>query len=152
MTQPIPLRAHMVLCLIGFRGSGYSPSFVGAMRNLQERLLDNPGLAVRLQNEPDDLCAACPHVGDEGCQLQGPLHEAHMRAHDGAVLHRLGLVAGTVLSWSDVLGRVRERIRGSDLPQICTTCPWLPIGVCRESVDGLRDPQPPLWQPEEGVS
>jgi hypothetical protein len=148
MTTPIPLRAHMVLCLIGFRGSGYSPAFVGVMRRLQERLGDNPELEVQLVNVPDGLCSVCPHAGPQGCELQGPLHEAHMRAHDGAVLHRLGLQANQVQTWGEILERIRQRIRGSDLGQICTTCPWLPLGVCRESVDGLREAPPPLWHPE----
>jgi hypothetical protein len=148
MTAPIPLRAHMVLCLIGFRGSGYSPGFVGAMRKLQENLLDDPSLPVQLVNEPDGLCAVCPHGGESGCQLQGEHHEAHMRAHDGAVLHRLGLEAGAVEPWAAILERLRQRIKGSDLPQICTTCPWLPLGVCAESLDGLREPDPPLWEPD----
>lgn len=150
MRQPLPLRAHMLLCLIGFRGSGYSPEFVGVMRNLQQALLDDPSVPLELVNRPDDLCRVCPHMGDTGgCTLQGPLHEAHMRAHDGVVLHRLGLRAGDVITWADLVQRIRERIRGSDLPQICTTCPWLPLGVCRESIDGLREPSPPLWQPSD---
>lgn len=147
MTMPIPLRAHMVLCLIGFRGSGYSPEFVGAMRRLQQRLADEPGLRVQLINTPDDLCRVCPHGAPHGCELQGPQHEAHMRAHDGAVLHRLGLQAGAIETWGEILERIRQRVRGSDLPQICTTCPWLPLGVCQESMDDLRKKAPPLWQP-----
>lgn len=147
MAEPIQLRAHMVLCLIGFRGSGYSDEFVSVMRRLKERLLADPDQLVELVNEPDGLCAVCPHVGDGGCELQGPQHESHMRAHDHAVLHRLGVKAGTRESWTAILERVRQRIRGSDLPQICTTCPWLPLGVCAESIDGLRQPEPPLWKP-----
>ena len=147
MAEPTPLRAHMTLCLLGFRGSGYSPEFVGAMRRFQEQLQDDPGHELRLVTEPDPLCGTCPHLGAEGCELKGEGHEAHMRAHDAAVLHRLGLRTGDVLRWEDLLLRVRQRIRGSDLPQICTTCPWLPLGVCQESIDGLREPTPPLWQP-----
>ena len=149
MTSPIPLRAHMVLCLIGFRGSGYSPAFVGAMKRLQEHLIDDPSARVQLLNVPDGLCGVCPHGGRGGCELQGPRHEAHMRAHDGAVLHRLGLQANDVETWGEILERIRQRVRGSDLQQICTTCPWLPLGVCQESVDGLREKAPPLWQPGE---
>lgn len=152
MVNPIPLRAHMVLCLIGFRGSGYSPEFVGAMRRLQQHLIDEPGQQIRLLNSPDALCGVCPHGGQQGCELQGPSHEAHMRAHDGAVLHRLGLRAGDAETWGEVLERIRQRVRGSDLPQICTTCPWLPLGVCQESVDGLRADAPPLWQPDSAQS
>ena len=36
--DPFPLRAHMALCLLGFRGSGYSPAFVEAMAAIQADL------------------------------------------------------------------------------------------------------------------
>ncbi len=127
----------MVLCLQGFRGKGYSPAFVDAMRDVQSSLREEPKRTVRLVAEPDGLCATCPNLKG-GCTLGGPGHEAHMRLHDEAVLSRLGLEVGAVVAWNEVLARVAERIRGEDLPAICTTCPWLPLGVCRESVDALR--------------
>ena len=127
----------MALCLLGFRGSGYSPEFVRVMQALQDRLRAEPGQAVALVAAPDTLCAACPHLAGDGCTLGGPRHEAHMHAHDTEVLRRLGLGAGEALSWGEILGRIQGSIRGADLDAICTTCPWLPLGVCRQSVDAL---------------
>ena len=128
----------MALCLLGFRGSGYSPDFVEVMAEIQATLQAAPATRIRLVDAPDPICAACPNLGPSGCTLGGPEHEAHMQAHDRAVLSRLGLTPGVVLPWEDVLSLVAGRIRGSDLPAICTTCPWLPLGVCRQSVDALR--------------
>jgi hypothetical protein len=133
----------MALCLLGFRGSGYSPGFTAKMGATQAALQADPGRAVRLLDAPDDICTACPNLGPQpdgadGCRLGGPAHEEHMRAHDATVLARLGLVAGAVTTWAALLGVIRTRIRGADLPGICTTCPWLPLGVCQSSVDGLR--------------
>jgi hypothetical protein len=127
----------MALCLLGFRGSGYSPSFVRAMQEVQDELGGAPGQRVRLVDAPDPICRACPNLAETGCTLGGPDHEAHMRAHDREVLRRLGLVAGAELTWEALLERIAGRIRGADLPAICTTCPWLPLGVCRQSVDAL---------------
>jgi hypothetical protein len=137
----------MVLCLLGFRGSGYSPEFVSTMRALQEGLADNPDHPIRLTDGPDLLCKACPNLGPDGCTLGGPNHEAHMRAHDTLVLQRLGFHVDCVYPWSTILRSIQRRIRGEDLSSICTTCPWLPLGVCAESVDELRRPVPPLCNP-----
>ena len=130
----------MVLCLMGFRGKGYSGSFVAEMSDVHRRLQADPEQPVRLISSPDRLCAACPNLRGGGCTLQGPDHEAHMRAQDEDVLRRLGLAAGGVYAWRVVLDRVRARVRGADLPAICTTCPWLSLGWCAEGVDALRAP------------
>ncbi len=130
----------MALCLLGFRGSGYSPGFVEAMAAVQAGFKADPDQLVELVDAPDPICAACPNLDDGGCTLGGPDHEAHMRAHDRDVLGRLGLAAGEAIPWGRLLERIAGQIQGSDLDAICTTCPWLPLGVCRASVDDLRDP------------
>ena len=137
MDDPHPLRGHMALCLLGFRGSGYSPGFIEVMAEVQTALQADPGVRVRLVDAPDAICAACPNLAPQGCTLGGSDHEAHMQAHDREVLRRLGVEPGAVLPWADVLARVAEHIRGADLPAICTTCPWLPLGVCQQSVEDL---------------
>ena len=142
MRAPVPLRAHMALCLLGFRGSGYSPTFVEAMAALQGSLRADPTQVLALGDAPDPICAACPNLAAGGCTLGGPDHEAHMRAHDREVLRRLELESGSRVSWEDLLARVGAHIRGSDLPAICTTCPWLPLGVCRQSVEALHEGRP----------
>jgi len=138
MESPYPLRAHMALCLLGFRGSGYSPAFVAAMAGVQAALRADPALELTLVDAPDPICRSCPNLVGGGCTLGGPAHEAHMGAHDREVLRRLDLERGARVSWEGLLARIRGRIRGADLPDICTTCPWLPLGVCRQSVDALR--------------
>lgn len=135
--EPLVLRAHSVLCLQGFRGAGYSPAFVERMSAVHRALAAEPCLLVRLVAAPDHLCAACPHLHG-GCTLGGAEHEAHMQAQDLEVLRRLGLAAGTVLPWQEVLGRVASTVQGSDLPAICTTCPWLSLGWCAAGLDRLR--------------
>jgi hypothetical protein len=60
-----------------------------------------------------------------------------MRAQDEDVLARLGFARGDVVSWAEVLARVGARLRGADLPSICTTCPWLPLGWCAQGVEAV---------------
>ena len=61
--RPIPLRAHNVLCLHGFRGEGYSDAFVARMREVADRLTDAPSTEVTLLAGPDTLWA------DEDCRV-----------------------------------------------------------------------------------
>jgi hypothetical protein len=127
--------------LLGFRGKGYSDGFVVRMTEVQDALVVDPRRRVRLLDVPDTLCDACPNLRG-GCTLGGPAHEAHMRAQDREVLDRLGFRAGDEPAWEEVLRRVSERVRGSDLPALCTTCPWLPLGWCAEGIDALRGAPP----------
>lgn len=140
--EPTPLRGHSALCLLGFRGRGYSPSFVERMAAVHGRLVSAPETRVLLLASPDSLCEACPNHR-EGCTLGGPGHEAHMRAQDAAVLARLGLPVGATVPWAEVLRRIAASVRGADLPGLCTTCPWLPLGWCAEGVEALRPPAAP---------
>lgn len=135
----------MALCLLGFRGSGYSPAFIAKMHEIQSSLRGEPGQPVRLVDVPDRICEACPNLRAQapqsesmGCTLGGPRHETHMQEHDRTVIARLGFEPGAVTTWDEILARIARSIRGADLPAICTTCPWLPLGVCQSSVDALR--------------
>lgn len=147
--EPIPIRAHSLLCLQGFRGRGYSPAFVAEMAAVHTQLLADPDTPVRVLAAPDRLCAACPNLGPAGCTLSGPTHEDHMRAQDQAVLARLWLTPGEVLPWSRILERIARQVRGADLPGLCTTCPWLSLGWCAQGVDALAaSPGPETAAPD----
>ncbi len=142
-SPPIPIRAHSILCLLGFRGEGYSEAFVARMEDLHAVLEEDPEQTIELRAAPGTLCAVCPHHHRRaGCTLGGPDHEAHIRLQDAAVLARLGLEAGTVLPWREVLALVHTRLSGDDLPSLCTTCPWLALGWCAEGIDGLASARP----------
>jgi hypothetical protein len=109
------------------------------MTAVHDALTADPGLEVRLLTSPGVLCEACPHLGEaQGCNLQGPDHEAHMRRHDEQVLDALEVSPGDVLPWGEIVGRVARAIRGRDLAALCTSCPWLPHGWCEAALDALH--------------
>lgn len=135
---PIRLRGHTLLCLQGFRGEGYSPEFTVNLAGIHRRLNDNPDHPVELAEEPDAVCGACPHRAPAGCTLNGDGSEPGMRDQDRHVLARLGLKAGSQVRWRDVLDRIRSSITGNDLPEICGSCRWLPLGYCAEGIERLR--------------
>jgi uncharacterized protein len=136
--SPIRLRGHTLLCLQGFRGEGYSQEFTDNLAAVHRSLNGNPNQPVELVEEPDRVCGACPHRAPVGCTLNGSGSEAGMQAQDRNVLKRLGLSSGSMVRWRDVLDRIRVSIKGSDLPNICGSCRWLPLGYCKEGIDRLR--------------
>lgn len=140
--QAIRLRGHMLLCLQGFRGKGYSEDFVQNLVRIHKELAENPQLFIEVVESPDDVCQACPHLSPSGCMMKGETSEQEMQAQDRHVLSLLELKSGSRVSWSEILKRIQASIKGSDLPSICGQCPWLPLGYCREGIDGLhRDRQ-----------
>jgi uncharacterized protein len=138
MTPVTRVRGHTLLCLQGFRGEGYSPDFVENLAGLHQRLREDPESLVEVQDHPDDVCAACPHRSETGCTIDGPESEEAMIAQDREVLARLGLKVGMRLPWREVLLRISGSVTGDDLPAICGTCRWLPLGYCREGMEQLR--------------
>jgi hypothetical protein len=134
----IRLRGHTLLCLQGFRGLGYSPSFIENLDRIHRELAVHPERAVEVGETPDIVCGACPHQMPSGCTLNGEGTEAQMHAQDRHVLSLLGLNGGDRLQWSQVLDRIRSTLSGDDLPTICGQCRWLPLGYCREGIEQLR--------------
>jgi len=136
---PIRVRGHTLLCLQGFRGEGYSPEFVENMASIHQALTTNPDRLIEVIASPDAICRACPHRQASGCTLNGERSEAEMVEQDRAVMLRLGLNVGDHLRWSELLERVRRAVSGKDLPSICGTCRWLPLGYCQEGINRLRN-------------
>ena len=139
--RAVRIRGHTLLCLQGFRGEGYSAGFIDNMAALHRDLNENPDRWVEVVEAPDAFCAACPHLAPAGCSLSGAPSEEGMQAQDRHVLALLGLQPGTRVRWREVLNRIRASVKGSDLPGICGSCRWLPLGYCRDGIDQLREGQ-----------
>jgi hypothetical protein len=134
----IRLRAHTLLCLQGFRGKGYSSEFVENMAVIHRTLADRPESMVEVLDSSDEICGACPHHLPSGCTANGERSEEDIKSQDLVVLKKLGLEVGNRVRWRDILDRISRSVRGEDLPAICGTCRWLPLGYCREAMDRLR--------------
>lgn len=135
----IRLRGHTLLCLQGFRGEGYSPGFVANMAVIHQALTTDSDRQIEVVASPDAVCGACPHRQSSGCTLNGERSEEEMLEQDHEVMRRLGLAAGDRLRWGDLLERIRMSVSGEDLPSICGSCRWLPLGYCREGINRLRN-------------
>lgn len=133
----ISIRGHTLLCLQGFKGEGYSPEFVANLSAIHRSLSSFSGERVKVVDRPDRVCSACPHLDPAGCRLNGAGSEEEMKAQDRAVMARLRIAEGEILSWKEILDRIARAVQGSDLPQICGNCRWLPLGYCKEGIDAL---------------
>lgn len=131
----IRLRGHHLLCLLGFRGMGYSVDFCANMTAIYETLRKEPQTEVEIITGPDDVCRAYPP--DKANHCEGTVYGL-----DEAVLKKLGLLAGTKESWSSLCSRVAASMVPEDISRLCTTCPWEKYGVCAEGVGLLTGGKP----------
>lgn len=131
----VRLRGHHLLCLLGYRGMGYSAEYVANMTQIHGLLRTNPGTSVTVVSGPDDLCAKFP--SDKPCHCL----DDDISVRDAAVLEKLGFREGCVLTWQDIEAREAERLHPQDVPALCHTCSWLAYGVCEEGVARIRNGQ-----------
>jgi hypothetical protein len=133
------LRAHHLLCVLGFRGEGYSGEFAARMARIVGQLRSSPHTVVKVVGKPDEICVNCPFLKDDGCQQKGEQSEEDVRRRDQAVMDKLGLAAGDRLPWDDIAARIKSKVRPEDLDAICGDCQWLSLGYCAEGIRSLKD-------------
>jgi len=126
---PVPLRAHHLLCVFGFRGAGYDRAHaegIGAVI----RQLQAPGARVTLVAGVDAICAACPTREEARCREDS--------ARDRAVREALGLAVGHEEDAAELFTRVARQLSPEDLAALCAGCPWYAWGVCAEGLAAGR--------------
>jgi hypothetical protein len=136
----IVLRGHHLLCMLGYRGMGYSAEFSANMTHVYNQLREKPEVTITLIEGADDLCACYPLNEVSHCQNQLVMER------DAAVLERLGLQTGNTLEWQDILHKVRANIAPEHIEVLCHTCQWRAYGVCETGVRTIQEGMelPPL--------
>ncbi|WP_284036898.1 DUF1284 domain-containing protein [Neobacillus sp. 114] len=127
------LRGHHLFCLLGYRGMGYSEEYVKNMTRLHENLRKNPTTLIHLVNGPDHLCEKCPSTGQYHCE------DKHIYERDAAILEKMGLKIGQILSWEEIESHIRKFVVPADIQTICETCSWRSYGVCEEGIQEIHD-------------
>ena len=130
------LRGHQLLCVLGFRGYGYSPAFVDNMTAIVERLRRDDATTVRVISTLADLCSACPNLGLKGCASR-PGAERRVHMHDLTVMERLHISEGEALPWGTIKQRIAASVQPQDLQTLCRNCRWLPYGYCTQGLSQL---------------
>ncbi|MBI2868304.1 MAG: DUF1284 domain-containing protein [Chloroflexi bacterium] len=130
------IRAHHLLCLLGFRGAGYSPEFIENMKKVaQATFFDNASL--RLTSDCDVICAACPHLKHGECRKRDDA-APRVRDHDLRVADTIGVRLGAVTTWQEVRQLMARRLTPASLALTCPKCEWLKLGYCAEAIGGLQ--------------
>ena len=125
--EPVRLRGHHFLCLLTYKGVGYSPDFVSGMTAIADRLI--AGATAEIVEGPDDICAPL-------CRAEKSPHcyEATVPERDRRALSLVAGVLGRSLRAGDRLVldekirvRLREAYRGGAFEAACALCEWQPL-------------------------
>lgn len=128
----VRLRGHHLLCLLGYRGKGYSEGFCRNMTEVYETLRTRPDTPIEIVEGPDDICRAFPEDQVSHCDNAG------VYAKDAAILARLGFAPGRTLAWRAALERAATSVAPGDIAHLCSDCRWQPLGLCSEGVAHVR--------------
>ncbi len=137
LASPLEIRAHHLLCILGFRGLGYSQEFIIKMGKVVEELSSNSTLPITFISECDVICASCSHNKENKC-LKRADSERKVKNQDLEVLRRLGFEVGAQITAGKVWTRIRERLTVKDVAEICPDCEWLELGYCAEGLKRLE--------------
>jgi uncharacterized protein len=112
---------------------GYSEKYVKNMTRLHQTLRENPKTLIQLVKGPDQLCEKYPNSGKYHCQ------DDDIYERDAAILEKMGLKIGQILSWQDIESCVRKFVIPSDIQIVCETCSWRSYGVCEEGIQEILE-------------
>ena len=122
------LRAHHIFCIQGFRGKGYNEEFISNMKKIIARINKDTGIKVKIVNNPDNICSACPkNIGQ--CE-----NERYIINLDNMVIDTLGIESDSKYVYSELLELIRINLTKEKLEDICGACKWYSLGYCIEGL------------------
>lgn len=122
---PVRLRGHHFLCVLTYRGAGYTPAFVSNMTVKVEAI--RTGATVKLVEGPDDICngftETCRAACDHDCNARETA--AMDRLAVAAVEEQLGraLTTDAPLTIAEVK-ELRAAFKQKTIRTACTDCSW----------------------------
>lgn len=123
--MPVRLRGHHFLCILTYRGYGYTPAFVENMTALVERIA--LGAPVTLVEGPDDICngftAECRVVCDHDCSTPSTVEIDSLALEAVAAMIPLDAGAPFVLGREHV-AQLREAFASGAIRRACERCSW----------------------------
>jgi len=137
--MPVRLRGHHFLCILTYKGLGYTPDFVANMTALVSDI--SVGRPVVLMHGPDDICGGLDEEGRALCLHDCAKLETRdlddMAVRDVSALLGHSLDQPFVLS-DDKVASLRIAFGNGTIRAGCVRCPW--HDVCDAIVDsGYQD-------------
>jgi hypothetical protein len=131
LEKVIILRAHHLLCLLGFKGLGYSTSFVENLKKIYKEVKQSSSL-IKIVIEEDDVCKACPFVDGNCPGRSNPVEK------DLMVLSKLKIKPSQVFRSEEIYRIITKNFKSEDLNSVCEGCQWLGEGWCREGLKKVK--------------
>lgn len=138
---PVRLRGHHFLCILTYRGFGYTPAFVGNMSTIVEQI--GQGRPVMLVDGPDDICngftADCRRICDHDCSMPSTV-EMDLFAGDAAS-EILPLTSGEPFVLDrDHIAVMRREFASGAIRRACERCSWKDFcsGIAAEDFADVR--------------
>ncbi|MDQ0231346.1 DUF1284 domain-containing protein [Metabacillus malikii] len=129
----LKLRGHHLFCLLGYRGMGYSKEYIENMTFWHQQLRYNPETKIQIIKGPDQLCEKYPNSGNYHCK------DPHIYNRDEAILKKMGLEIGEIITWNEIESTIRKKIVPEDIHLVCVSCSWRGYGVCEEGIQEIID-------------
>lgn len=123
--MPVQLRGHHFLCILTYRGFGYTPGFVDNMSAIVADIA--AGRAVRLVAGPDDICAGLSASDGVACDHDCAAHDtrliddvaiAEIRKHIGVDF------ANDITIVPEMVSRLRALFADGTIRGACRDCRW----------------------------
>ncbi len=133
----IPLRAHHLLCLLGFQGIGYTADFIRNLHKVKRMVEQNPDLEIEVVESCDVVCIQCPNAQGLHCYKGGISENKNVQDMDRRVMKKLGIKPGDRFKAREIFELVREKIRPADLDDICRGCEWISLSFCQRGLEQL---------------
>ena len=134
----IPLRAHHLLCLLGFQGVGYTADFIRNFEKVKRLVEQNPDMEIEVVDTCDVVCIACPNSQGSECFKSGIKQNTMVRDIDRRVMELLDIKPGQRFKARDLYARIKEKIHPGDFNDICRGCEWLNLGFCPRGLARLE--------------
>ena len=123
--MPVRLRGHHFLCILTYRGYGYTPAFVANMTAVVGEIAD--GRPVQLIEGPDAICGGL--TADDRRACNHDCSKAETRDLDQAAVEEVGHLLGTDFSHpltidQSMVDRLRSGFADRSIRSACRRCPW----------------------------
>jgi hypothetical protein len=125
--MPVRLRGHHFLCMLTYRGYGYTPAFVANMSRVVAAI--KAGAPVELTEGPDDICngftSACREISDHDCSLASTMDMDRTAITSVArLLPELGDKGAAIILTAERAEALRAAFASGAIRQACADCSW----------------------------
>jgi uncharacterized protein len=123
--MPVRLRGHHFLCILTFKGEGYSKPFIANL-NAQIKAISK-GQAIKLKTGPDDICAGltkkCLTTVSHDCNSKAILQLDQIAINEVSRTLNRDLKIEAPLTPDDII-LLRDAFKKGAIRTACTDCSW----------------------------